>query len=165
MLQITDRRLQDLAGLGDDGKGFHRSGVAAFDERLRGLAGLQVDRGQGLHQRRERLHRSANDDLLAVRDAALDPTCAIRLAIEAALVPQDLVVRLGPALRCKCEPFADLHSFDRLGPHQRRGEACVETLVLRRIGTKSGWYAARAYFDHTADGVPIRTGVVHLLLD
>ena len=85
------------ARLRDDGERLDRRDVAALDERVRGLARLQIDRGERLHQRRQRLHRGAHDDLLAVRHAALDAAGAVRSAVDAALVARDLVVRLRAA--------------------------------------------------------------------
>ena len=77
--------------LGDDGERLDRLDVGALDERLRRLAGLEVDRVERAHERRERLHRRADDDRLAVRDAGLDPAGAVRAPLEARV---DLVVRL-----------------------------------------------------------------------
>ena len=88
-------QLEGDRGLGHDGQRLDRGDVAALDERLSRLAGLEVDRAERPHQRRQRLHRGARDHLLAVRDAALDPAGEVRLPVErAVLVGEDLVVRL-----------------------------------------------------------------------
>src|SRR5207248_6269161 len=95
--------------------------VSALAVRLSRLARLEVDRSERPHERRQRLHGRAHDDLLAVGDTRLDPTRAIRLAVEAArLVALDLVVRLRPTLARELEPVADLYAFHGLRPHQRR---------------------------------------------
>ena len=84
--ELLARRAGELPrdrGLGDDRERLDRSDVAALDERLRRLAGREVDRRERLHQRRQRLHRRADDDLLAVRDAGLDPAGAVRRRVRA----------------------------------------------------------------------------------
>ena len=81
--ELLSRRAGELPRdrrLGDDRERLDRGDVAALDERLRRLAGGEVDRVERPHQRRQRLHRGADDDLLAVRDAGLDPAGAVRAA-------------------------------------------------------------------------------------
>ncbi len=92
--ELVPRRRGELEGhrgLGDDSQCFDSRDVRALDERRSRLAGGQVDRGERLHQRRQRLHRRAHDDLLAVRDAGLDPTGMVRVA---PAIGTDLVVGL-----------------------------------------------------------------------
>src|SRR5581483_5874610 len=62
LLLRRDRELPRNGGLGDDRERLHRGDVGALDERLRSLARLEVDRRERLHQRRQRLHRGAEDD-------------------------------------------------------------------------------------------------------
>ena len=114
-------------GLGDDRERLDGGDVAPLDERLGRLAGREVDGAERLHERRQRLHRGADDDLLAVRDAGLDPAGAVR---GAALVGADLVVRLRAAQAGEREAVADLDALHRLDPHHRRGEARVEAVLL-----------------------------------
>ena len=131
--ELLARRAGELerdGRLGDDRERLDRSDVAPLDERLRLLAGREVDRAQRLHQRRQRLHRRADDELFAVRDAGLDPARAVGLA---AVAGQELVVRLASAQRGEREAVADLDALDRLDPHHGRGEPRVETLRLRRV--------------------------------
>ena len=113
--------------LGDDRERLDGRRVRALDERLRRLAGGEVDRLQRPHQRRQRLHRRADDDLLAVRDAGLDPARAVRLPVKAR---DDLVVRLRAAERREREAVADLDALHRLDAHQRSREPRVEPVVL-----------------------------------
>src|SRR5207253_11296537 len=124
------RELPRDAGLGDNRERFDSCGVAPLDKRLRRFAGLEIDRRERPHQRREWLHRCAHDDLLAVRNTRLDASSAIRLAIEAAVVTRDLVVRFGAALAGEREPLADLDTLDGLSPHQRRRKPGVDAIVL-----------------------------------
>src|SRR4029077_8733162 len=140
------------ACLGDDGEGLDGGRGAALDQRLAGLARLQVDRRKRAHQRRQRLHRRPNDDLLPVRGAALDPAGVIRLAVEAALVAPDLVVRGRPAQLRERKAFADLDTLDRLSAHQRRGEPRVEAVLLRRVRAEARWYGTGTHLDDAADG-------------
>ena len=69
--------------LGDDGERLDRGGVARSTSASAGSPVARSTDSQRLHQRRQRLHRRADDDLLAVRDAGLDPARAVRLAVEA----------------------------------------------------------------------------------
>ena len=85
---------------------------------------------QRLHQRRQRLHRGAHDELLAVRDAALEPARVVRLA---AAVGPDLVVRLRAAQAGEREPVADLDALHGLDAHHRGGEPRVEAVLLRGV--------------------------------
>ena len=101
---------------------------------MRRFPRLQIDRRERLHQRRQRLHRDPHDDVLAVGYASFESAGAVGLAEEAALVVTvDLVVRLRSSQRREREPVADLDSFHRLRPHQRRREPRVEPVRLRRV--------------------------------
>ena len=108
-----------------------------------------------LHQRRQRLHRGADDDLLAVRDAALDAAGAVRLAVQAALVADDLVVRLRAAEPGEREAVADLDALHRLDPHQRRREPRVEPVLAPRVRAEARRDAARPHLDAAAERVAI----------
>ena len=141
-----DRRLRD------DRERLHRGHVAALDERRRGLARGEVDGCERLHERRQRLHRRAHDDLLAVRHAALDAAGAIR---RAPLVGADLVVRLRSAQLRKREAVADLDALDRLDAHQRRGEPRVEAVLAPRVRAEAGRNAGRAHLDRPAERVAV----------
>src|SRR5947208_8534965 len=136
--------------------------VAPFDERLAGLAGFEIDRGERLHQRRQRLQRGADNDLLAVRDPALDPARAIGRPVQPALVADDLVVGLRAPQAGELEPLADLDALDGLNTHQRGGQARVEPVLLRCVGTEAGRRSLRAHFDDAAQGVSLRAGLVDL---
>src|SRR5438105_6723447 len=120
LLAGRTRELPRKARFGNDRQGLDGGGVTALDERLRRVARLQVDRRERTHQGRERLHRYPRDDLLAVRDAAFDPTGSIRLPVQAAFVAEDLVVCRGAAFPLERKPFPDLDALDRLRAHQRR---------------------------------------------
>ena len=144
-------------GLGHDRERLDRAHVGALDERRGRLTGREIDRTERLHQRRQRLHPRADDDLLAVRDPGLDPAGAVRLP---ASIDPDLVVRLRPELVREREALADLDPLHRLDPHQRGGEARVEAVVLRRVAAEPGRDVARAYLDDPADRVARGTGLV-----
>src|SRR6185312_5325169 len=100
-----------------------------------------------------RLHRRPDDDLLAVRDAGLDPARAVRLAVQAALVAHDLVVRLRAAQPGEGEAVADLDALDRLDAHQRGGQPGVQAPVTGGVRAEPGRDAGRAHLDDAADGV------------
>src|SRR5439155_12946240 len=132
------------AGLRDDGERLYGRRIAALDERLRRLTSLEVDGRERLHQRRQRFHRRADDDLLAVRAPALDAARVVGLPVQAALiVAQDLVVRVRAALPRQLESLADLDALDRLRPHQRERQPRIEPFLLRRVRAETRWDAAR----------------------
>ena len=160
------RELERDRGLGDDRERLDGGDVAALDERLGRLAGLEVDRAQRLHQRRQRLHRRAHDDLLAVRDAALD---ARRRGSSRGggpvVVGEDLVVGLRAAQLGELEAVADLDALDRLDAHQRRRQPRVQPLLLGRVRAEPRRHAVRAHLDDPADGVTLGARVVDPLLE
>jgi hypothetical protein len=94
LLPRCARELERDASFRDDGERLDCGDVAPLHECLACFAGGEVRRAKRAHQRRQRLHRRADDDLLSVRDARLDPARSVRLAVVTALVAQDLVMRL-----------------------------------------------------------------------
>ena len=97
------------------------------------LAGREVDRAERLHQRRQRLHRRADDDLLAVREPPSSPPAWF---VVAAAVGADLVVRLRAELVGEREALADLDALHGLDAHHRSGEPRVEAVLLRRVACR-----------------------------
>ncbi len=71
------RKLPGDRRLGDDCEGFDGLHVAALDERLAGLAGLEVYGAKRAHQGRQRLHGRPYEHRLAVRDPAFYAACPI----------------------------------------------------------------------------------------
>ena len=102
--------------LGDDGERLDRLDVAPLDERRSGLAGREVDGAERLHERRQRLHRGADDDGRAVGHAAFEAACAVG---RASAIRLDLVVRLRAAHAGEREAVSDLDALDRLNAHER----------------------------------------------
>ena len=98
------------------------------------------------HQRRQRLHRGADDDLLAVRDAGLEPARAVRLAPVAVLVAQDLVVRLASrAARASAKPSPISTPLTAWMPISAAASRASSRSLLRRVGAEPGRHArARA---------------------
>src|SRR5512146_187034 len=78
LLLRGDRQLPGDCGLGDDRERLDGGDVGALDERGPLFAGGEVDGGKRFHQRRQRLHRGTDDDLLAVRHARFDAARTIR---------------------------------------------------------------------------------------
>ena len=105
-----------------------------------------------LHQRRQRLHRRADDDLLAVRDAGLDAAGVVRRRGGGRCRS-----RRAPPIRAarEREPVADLDALHRLDPHHRGGQPCVEPVLLRRVRAEPGRHAGRAHLDDAADRVAL----------
>ena len=75
--------------------------------------------------------------------------------MQAALVADDLVVRLGAAQAGEREAVADLDSFHRLDPHERRGEPRVEPVLAPRVRAEARRDAARPHLDAAAERVAI----------
>src|SRR3954453_3556589 len=148
-----DRELPRHACFGDHRERLDGRGVAALDEPFSRLTRREVDRRQWPHQRRERLHRRPHDDLLAVRDGPLDTAGTVRLAVEATLVADDLIVRLRPAQVGNREAVADLDALHRLRPHDGGGQARIEPLAFRRVRPESRRNAACAHLHDAADRV------------
>jgi hypothetical protein len=150
------RELQRDGGLGDDGERLDGRDVAALDERLGRLARRQVDRAERLHQSRQGLHRAADDDLLAVRAAALGAAGVVGLAVEAArVVAEELVVRLRPAQMRERETLADLDRLDSLDRHQGPRKARVEPLLAGRVGTEARRRTRHTHLGDAAERVAI----------
>src|SRR5262249_19175049 len=83
------------------------------------------------------------------------------LAVEGAVVAsQDLVVRLRAAPLRELEARADLDALHRLDAHQRRREARVEPVLLRRVRPQPRRDADRADLDHAADSVALGARLV-----
>ena len=83
--------------------------------------------------------------------------------MNAALVAHDLVVRVGAADPGEREAVADLHSLHRLDAHQRRGQPCVEPVVLARVRAEARRHAGRANLDDAAERVAVLARLVDRL--
>ena len=91
----------------------------------------EVDRAQRPHQRRQRLHRGADDDLLAVRDAGLDARRRGSSRGGARRRRGDLVVRLRAALgRASAKPSPISTPLTAWMPITARREPRVEAVLL-----------------------------------
>src|SRR5207244_12995488 len=88
---------------------------APFHGGRRGLARPQVDRWQGLHERRDRLERDARDHVLAVRDPSFEPAGAVARTAKAGAAALDRVMHPAAALAARVERLGE---FDAL----RRGD-------------------------------------------
>src|SRR6478736_2965995 len=144
-------------------EGGHRldnHGGARDDARVVAAAGLesgggaaQVDRALGLEDRGGGFEADAEDDLLAVADAALDATRAVRQRPNgAALVDEDIVV-LRALEQGAGEAAANLEA---LGGRERQhglGEVGLEPVEHRLA--EPGGHAAHAALDDAADGIAL----------
>ena len=83
--------------LGDDARGGDRADVGTLVVRGCGLAGRDVDRAQGVRDRRDRLHAGADAQHGAGRHAALGAAGAVARAGDAVVGREQLVVRRGAA--------------------------------------------------------------------
>ena len=100
---------------------------------------LRVDRAKRLGQRRDRLQRGTDDERLAVRHPALDPSGAVGLAVPAPLLgPEDLVVRLRARSPSHLPRLPHRDALHRLDRDQSLGEAAVEPGVPARVRAESG---------------------------
>src|SRR5687768_927942 len=62
--------------LADDARRRYDAGIAALDVAGRVFSAAQIDGGKRLHERRDRLERDVDEEVLAVRHAALEAPCA-----------------------------------------------------------------------------------------
>ena len=110
---------------------------------------------RAIEQRRDRLDDIARAQLLAVRDAALEPAGPVAWAAARPrrLVEQDLVVE-GRARPCSArEPVADGHGLDGVDRHQRLGEAAVEPPIPLRERAEARGQTARDHLEDAAHRV------------
>ena len=113
-------------GFRDDRQRLDCLNVAAFDECLSRLAGIEVDRAQRPHERRQRLHGGANDERLAVRDPSLEAAGPVR---RAAAVGLDLVVGRRAACSGEREAVADLDALHGVDAHHGAGQVGIDALI------------------------------------
>src|SRR5439155_23606706 len=78
--------------LGDDAGRRNDADIAPFDVRGGWLTRPQVRGRERLHERRDRLERDLDDDVLAVRHAALEAACAVPRSRECAIADDDRIV-------------------------------------------------------------------------
>src|SRR6266511_5416007 len=66
---------------------------------------------------------------------------------------ENLIVNLRPRALCHAEAHSDLYAFNRLNPHDRRGELTIELSVPRHMTTKTGRTAGRDNLNDSAERV------------
>src|SRR5581483_380913 len=146
-----DERQQRLA---DHGRRGDRADVAALDVRAGRLTGAQVDGGERLHQRRDRLHRGADDDGLAGAHPAFDAARAIApIARQRALAGLVLVVRRRARTRRGGEAEPQLDAFDRVEREKRAPDLCFEPAVPLRVRSEADRDAARDDLEDAAQRI------------
>ena len=109
--------------------GGHRTHVGALVDRHGFVAGGHVHGGQCARHGRDRLHRRADPQRLAVGHAALETAGAVGGAHDAVRAGVHLVVGQAAAAPRGLETVADLDALDRLDAHHRGGELTVEAVV------------------------------------
>src|SRR5690625_2522337 len=112
-----------------DRGGGNCGGVAALAGGIDGLLRDDIDRGQRLHERGDRLHRAAYDQLVTVGDAALEAAGAVRFAVVALVTSVEGVVDARAGGEGGVPAVADLCPLERLYRHHGLGEAAVELAV------------------------------------
>ena len=119
------------------------------------LAGGQVDGGQRARHRRDRLHRGADPQWLAVGHAAFEAAGPIRRADDPVGAGVHLVVSPTAAPSGGLEPVTDLDALDGLDAHHRSGELAVEPVLAAGERPQSDRQAVRDDLHHSAEGVAV----------
>ena len=107
-----------------------------------------------LHQRRNRLHDGANDNVLAIRHAALKAARAVRPAHDGIVLAQEhLIVCLTARERRIAEACADLDALDGLDRHHGSGKPRVETPIPLDVAAESERRARDAHLEDAAERI------------
>src|SRR5262249_37451394 len=109
-----------------------------------------------------RLYGEADDDRVAIGDAAEDATGVVRLEARSVVAGAHLVGVLGAGERRGAHALADLDALDGVDRHHRSGEVGAELAVDR--GAPAGRHAFSYDLDHRADGVAILADGVEIRL-
>src|SRR6266576_606115 len=162
---VEDRVGQDQHDhcLGDDARGGDDADIGAFVVGLLDrLAAQQIRRGEGPGERRDRLDRAADDERLAVRDAAGQPTGVVRPMDPAAVgrPALDHVVdgRAEPARLL--EPQAELHALDDVDAHDGGCQGGVEPPIPMNIRTEPDRQTVDDNLEDATDRIAVRPGLV-----
>jgi hypothetical protein len=131
---------QATAASATTGERLDRLHVAPLDERSSRLAAREVDRAERLHERRQRLHRGADDDGRAVRDAALEPARAVRQRRRSGSISS---CASDPRMRGEREAVPDLDALHGLDAHERAARPRVEAVGLLRVRAEPGGAPSR----------------------
>ena len=145
------RQLPRDRRLGDDGERLDRRDVAALDERLRRLAGREVDGVERPHQRRQRLHRRR--ERRSPRRSRRRPRSRRRGSSGASRPGSISSCAAEPRSRASAKPSPISTPFTAWMPISAAGEARVEPVLARRVGAEARADAARAHLDDAAERV------------
>ena len=109
-------------------------------------------------QRRNRLQISPQNNVLAVRDAALEAAGAIRRTIEplARRIVPDFVLHFGAVASGIRHARADFHRLYGLDRHNRLRQLRVELLIPLRVRAEAGRKPANDYFENPPTESPAR---------
>src|SRR3954469_22478818 len=134
--------------------------IASFRDRLRGLAGLHLDRSKRPHQSAYWFHGDAEDDLLAVANPALQTAGPVATAADAAgahvaFVGVDLVVDVGPFPSRRFDTEPDLDRFDGGNRHQCGGQPGIQLPVPRYVRAESDGHAVANDLSDAAERVSL----------
>ena len=129
---------------------------------LDGFAGQEVRRGERLRQGRDRLHRAADDERLAVRHAAGQPARVVRPVDPAAALaaPLDDVVDRRPEPARLLEPEAEFDAFDDVDAHDRGRKLGVQPPVPLDVRAQANREAVGDDLEHATDRVAVRPRLV-----
>src|SRR3990172_11082482 len=157
------RNLESRRGLRHHPCRGHGADIRALHARLERFLARQVHLAKGLHERGDRLHRRAQNDVLPVADPALDAAGIVRLAVKTRLpAPEDLVVHEGTRTVGHPETGTYFHSLDRLDAHERRRKPAVELSVRVRMTAEPHGRAGNDHLEYSAEGVPFPFRLVDL---
>src|SRR5208282_5062775 len=144
--------------------GRHHAPVGTLVSCLHRLLGHHVHGAQRLAQRRNGLQESANDHILPIGDAALEPARAIRGSPEfpRALVIRDFVLHFAAEGTRGENPGADLDGFNRLHAHQRLRQPAVQLFIPLCVRAEADGHGMSHDLKYAADGVSRFQRCIHL---
>src|SRR5215216_3913288 len=128
-------------GLPDHSRRRDSAGVGPLLEGPRGLAAREVDGAQCFGYGRDRLHRSRDDDGLAVGHPALDPTETVAGAHGVVFAGEDLILHLAGAVGRQVEAHPELDALYGVYGHHGGGEPRVELVAPVDVGSQPRWAA------------------------
>ena len=117
-----------------------------------------------MRERGDRLDRYADDDVLTVRDAALDPSGVVGPASPGAVSPGVLgehdIVEGGAAVAGAGEAVADLDALEGVHAEDRLADPAGELAVPLDMRAEPEGHAGGARFDDAAERVAVALGRV-----
>ena len=118
------------------------------------FARLDVDGWQAAAERRDRLHESADDDILSVRHSSFETARPIRGAVVAPLLVEvDRIVNLRADAARARDTIPNRHRLHRMNGKNRLPDSSIELVGPLHIGAESQGHSVRRGDDGAAEGL------------